>query len=70
MASHPKTNQPGKRKYTKSGKERKKREGKRHHMDAKKSTETPVDKRGGFYRSENLSDWCGAKCTQSAPFLF
>lgn len=60
-----------KRKYVSKGLPRKKHEmTKRQNLGSKRSTETPPDKRGNFYLSENVQDWYGAKCTSKFPNLF
>lgn len=58
------------RKYISKGLPRKKHVVKRQNLDAKRSVDTPIDKRGGFYRSDNISDWCGCKATANFPNLF
>lgn len=58
------------RKYVSKGNVRKKHVVKRQNLDAKRSVDTPIDKRGGFWNSSDLSDWCGSKCTAKFPNLF
>jgi hypothetical protein len=63
-----------KRVYIKSGKPRKKREGKPQNLDAKRSTECSKDSRycTRFWNSDNLQDWMSGKSrvTAKAPCLF
>lgn len=59
------------RKYVSKGNPRKKHVmHKRQNMDAKRSTETPVDKNGRFWNSSDLKDWYGCKATSKMPCLF
>ena len=47
-----------------------KKKRRKQNTDSKRSTETPLDRRCGFWGSDDVKQWYGCKSTANAPFLF